>query len=84
MDIIQTHKIVFESNNSKIELPEIIDPAYIYKIGDTIRYFDMWSETIEGNKKPIAVEFVVTDIRHELSKYVSGDQTIVVYVERAQ
>jgi hypothetical protein len=76
MKLKSEHRMYFEvTNNQKLELPEILYPSYIYKVGDEIS----WNIFNLDKSKVDFYKFKVTDVKHEV--HVESDQVITIYVE---
>lgn len=81
MIIVPIHKISFECTNDKdVELPELLWPSYVYKIGDEFKLFSILSDDTETS---VSV-YKVTNIEHELIRHADSNQNIIVYVERVK
>lgn len=82
MIIVPIHKILFEcTNDDVVELPEILWPSYIYKIGDEFKLYNSLEGDEEKRKSPLSI-YKVIDVKHELIAHADANQVIVVYVER--
>jgi hypothetical protein len=74
MQITSEHRITFEYVDTGISIPDIINPVYIYKVGDTFTFHDILLETVK--------KFEVTDIKQELENMsIVAEQRIVVYIK---
>ncbi|GAG38271.1 unnamed protein product [marine sediment metagenome] len=86
MEITPTHRIEFECTNDKdIIIPNIINPCYIYRVGDIIKRFDMfeYDEKTLGSS-PLGI-FKVVDVQHEALVTIDQmDQVIAVKVEKIE
>ena len=74
MEFKSTSVILFEvDSEEKIEIPEIVNPAYIFKVGDKFKFFDVVASSVK--------EFEVTDVKYEIENFgVCSDVRIVTYV----
>lgn len=78
---IPDSKMVFVVDKIKegddvVNIPDVLQPAYIYNVGDEIQYSDVLDED------HIIHLFKVSMVKHEVEQsFISSEQTIVVYLE---
>lgn len=66
---------VIKDSPLESELPPVINPAYIYEVGDLINFSDVLNEELR-------FQFKVTKVAHELEQsLINTDQTIVIYLQ---
>ena len=78
MKLEPEHRLSFEVVSDRGELPDIINPIYIPKVGHSITVRGKW----DGEKflDDHIEEFEVTDIKYEMS-LLTEEQTVVVYLK---
>lgn len=65
-----------QENDAVFNIPDVLQPAYIYNVGDKIQYVDILDE------EHVISMFSVTRVKHEIQQaFISSDQIIVVYLE---
>jgi len=80
MQLLADHRIEFVcTDDEDLKIPPIINPSYIYKIGDRIKVVDLLNEL---DNKDIYNEIEVVDIKHELTVGISSDQSVIIYVKK--
>ena len=77
------HKIQFKwVDDSKEELLDVLNPSYIYKIGDKI---DISYYVFGGDKKEVEMKNVfveVTDITHEIVESILYEQIVTAHIKK--
>jgi hypothetical protein len=72
-DTIMTFKI----KDSELEIPDIVGPNYVYKVGDKLTYSDILDEDAQE------YEFKVTKVGHFLQQtYINTDQFVIIHLEK--
>lgn len=73
-----TMSFVIENSKLDSEIPEVINPTYIYKKGDTVTYSDILDASL-------VYKFEVTGITHELVQgLINTDQIVVIYMKHVE
>ena len=79
METKPEHELTFEVvDDSKLEIPSVINPSYIYKVGDTFKWVDAFAEP------PVFVNLIVTSVTMELHNHITPEQQFVVNVEKVE
>ena len=79
METKPENEIVFEVvDDSKLDIPSVINPSYIYKVGDTFRWVDAFAEP------PVFADLVVTSVKMELHNHITPEQHFIVHVEKVE
>jgi len=78
MRVYSENKITFISSDG-IEFPDIINPVYVYKVGDKITMIDMLTLP-ESDVEQFRKNYEVTDVRYECQSILVTNQIIVVYM----
>jgi hypothetical protein len=78
------HRVQFRwADNTNIELMDIINPSYVYKVGDKI---DISYYAFVGPEKKIElhnVKVVVTDVTHEVIESIVYEQIETIHIQKA-
>ena len=73
------HTMLFEVvDDSNLDIPPVVNPSYIYKVGDTFKWVDAFSEP------PVFVNLIVTSVTMELHNHITPEQQFVVNVEKVE
>lgn len=81
MKVVAHHRIEFRCTNDKdIELPIIIDPVYIYEVGDRIKFYNALAQ--DDGKGDILALFEVVEVNHELHDVTTGEQVTDVVLKK--
>lgn len=80
MDIYYHHRIQFEeyepgSWGDDVVLPDLINPFYLYKVGDRFSHTDVMGD------EAIYKTFEVMEVKHELHRVIDGEQFIICKVK---
>ena len=79
METKPEHELTFNVvDDSNLEIPSIVNPSYIYRVGDCFRWVDAFAEP------PVFADLVVTSVKMELHNHITPEQQFIVHVEKVE
>jgi hypothetical protein len=80
MKIRADHRIEFVVDDGT-EIPPVLDPSYIYKEGEVIKFYDVLTSS---ETKNVLGTFKVNDVVYELHDVATSEQVIIIYLSRIE